>query len=49
MEPLRISPNEAIALLGGLGAIFWAAKVYCIKWQNERLRQANKQLRRELR
>lgn len=49
MEPMVISPNEAITLIGALGAFIWAVKVLCIKWQNERLRQANKQLRRELR
>lgn len=49
MQPLRLSPNEAMALLSGLGAFIWAIKVFCIKWQNERLRQVNKQLRRELR
>ena len=49
MGPLRLSPNEAVTLLSGIGAFIWAIKVFCIKWQNERLRQANKQLRRELR
>ena len=49
MGPLRLSPNEAVTLLSGLGAFIWAIKVFCIKWQNERLRQVNKQLRRELR
>lgn len=49
MEPLRLSPNEAVTLLSGLGAFIWVIKVFCIKWQNERLRQVNKQLRRELR
>lgn len=49
MEPLRLSPNEALTLLSGLGAFIWVIKVFCIKWQNERLRQVNKQLRRELR
>ena len=49
MEPMVISPNEALTLLGVLDAFIWAVKVFCIKWQNERLRQANKQLRRELR
>lgn len=48
MELMVISPNEALTLLGVLGAFIWAAKVFCIKWQNERLRQANKQLRKEL-
>ena len=46
MEPLRLSPNEAVTLLSGLGAFIWVIKVFCIKWQNERLRQVNKQLRR---
>lgn len=48
MEPLKISPNEAMTLLGMLGAFLWAVKVFCIKWQNERLREANKHLRKEM-
>lgn len=48
MEPLRISPSEAITLLSVIGACLCAVKVYCVKWQNERLREANKHLRKEM-
>lgn len=49
MEPLSLSVTEVIILLGVVTGVYGAMRVLALRWQNEHLRAANRELRRELR
>lgn len=49
MAPLTLSVTEVITLLGVVTGVYSVMKVLALRWQNERLRAANRELRRELR